>query len=165
MVAFLFALVATIALTAAVPLYGRRRTPGTALTWGEAMVAALFVFFVMFLAWGILPHQWLGYADNDLQWRKDKIGIPAGPIGLAFGDAENSVVSSEENVFFPEGVPLPNGHFIISAEAIRDIVAVGLYGATLVAMVVLWSQWQNRGKEKPKELPTSAYGRPLVKKA
>lgn len=165
MVAFLFSLVATIVLCAVVPLYGKRRTPGRSLSWGEAMAASLFVFFVMFLAWGILPHQWLTYADNDLQWRKDKIGIPAGPIGLVFGDAENSVISSEDNVFFAEGVPLPNGHFIISAEAIRDIVAVGIYGVTLGAMIVLWAQWQNRGKEKPKELPTSAYGRPLVKKA
>jgi hypothetical protein len=30
---------------------------------------------------------------------------------------------------------------------------------------VLWSIWQGRGKERPKEIPTSAYGRPLVRKA
>jgi hypothetical protein len=29
--------------------------------------------------------------------------------------------------------------------------------------IALWSIWQNRGKSKPKEIPTSAFGRPLVK--
>ena len=29
----------------------------------------------------------------------------------------------------------------------------------------MWSFWQNRGKKKPSlELPSSTYGRPLVKK-
>lgn len=141
MVAFVFSLIATIALTAVAPLYGRRRPPGTPLTWGEAMVAAFFVFFVMFLAWGVMPHQWLAYADNDLQWRKDKIVM--GP-----GDLLDKL--------------LP---FTITYEAVRDIIAAGIYVVTLGVMIALWAQWQNRGKEKPKELPTSAYGRPLVKKA
>ena len=80
MVAFVFSLIATIVLTAIAPLYARRRPQGTPVTWGEAMVAALFVFFVMFIAWGVLPHQWLTYADNDLQWRKDKIVMGPGDV-------------------------------------------------------------------------------------
>ena len=141
MVAFVFSLIATIVLSAIAPLYARRRPQGTPLTWGEAMVAAFFVFFVMFLAWGVMPHQWLAYADNDLQWRKDKIVM--GP-----GDLLDKL--------------LP---FTITYEAVRDIIAAGIYIVTLGVMIALWAQWQNRGKEKPKELPTSAYGRPLVKKA
>lgn len=140
MVAFIFSLVALIVATAVVPLYARRRPPGTPLTWGEAMVAALFAFAVMFLAWGIMPHQWLSYADNALHWRKDKLLL--GP-----GDVVDK---------------LP---FTVTYETVRDLIAVVLYGITLVAMIVMWSVWQNRGKSKPKELPTSAYGRPLVKKA
>jgi Na+-driven multidrug efflux pump len=140
-VAFVFSLIATIVLTAIAPRYARRRPQGTPVTWGEAMVAALFVFFVMFIAWGVLPHQWLTYADNDLQWRKDKIVM--GP-----GDTIDK--------FLP---------FTVTYEAVRDILAAGIYIVTLGVMIALWAQWQNRGKEKPKELPTSAYGRPLVKKA
>jgi hypothetical protein len=164
-VAFIFSVLVLIAVTAVVPLYAGRRPAGAPLTWGEAMVAALFVFFVMFLAWGIVPHQWLAYADNDLGWRKDKIGIPAGPLGFLFGNAENGIVSNDANVFFPNGVPLTSGHLTITAEVVRDIVAVVIYGITLGGMGVLWAQWQRRGAEKPKEIATSAYGRPLVKKA
>ena len=139
MVAFVFSLVATVVAAALVPLYARRRKPGTPLTWGEAMVASLYVFFVMFLAWGILPHQWLTYADNDLQWRRDKILFGPGDI--------------------VDKLP-----FTMTYEVIRDLIAVGIYGVTLAATMILWSQWQSRGKEKPKELPTSAFGRPLVRK-
>jgi hypothetical protein len=135
-VAFIFSLVATFATAAVIPLYAKRRPVGTPLTWGEAMVAAVYVFFVMFLAWGIMPHQWLAYADNSLQWRKDKLLVkPGSPLRIT-----------------------------ISYEIIRDIIAVGLYGVTIGGMATLWARWQKRGQEKPKELPTSAYGRPLVKK-
>jgi hypothetical protein len=140
-VAFVFSLVATVVAVAVIPVYAKRRTPGTPLTWGEAMVAALYVFFVMFLAWGILPHQWLSYADNALQWRKDKILVGPGSI-------------------LEKALP-----FTITYEVIRDLIAVGIYAVTLGATIALWATWQGRGKEKPKELPTSAYGRPLVKKA
>ena len=79
----------------------------------------------------------------------------------------DSGVGQSWNAPAPVGflAPLPNGHFIITAEAARDVVAVLLYGITLGAMGFLWAAWQRRGAEKPKELPTSAYGRPLVKKA
>ena len=71
----------TIAMVGAIFRIGRTRTPGTPLTWGEAFAAGVFVFFLLFLVYGIVPHQWLAWADNDLKWRSDKIGIPLGPIG------------------------------------------------------------------------------------
>jgi len=163
-VAFVVALLLTIAGGGAVVRYSKRRQVGTPLTWGEAMIAALLVFALMFLAYGIMPHQWLTFADNTLHWRKDKIGIPAGPLGNFFRHTNNDWVGGKTNVFFPNGVPLSHGHLIITAEAIRDIVAVALYGIGLGGQIMLWSQWQSRGKERPKEIPTSAYGRPLVKK-
>jgi hypothetical protein len=140
-VAFVFSLLATVAFSAVVPWYAKRRPVGTPLTWGEAMVAALYVFFVMFVAWGIMPHQWLSYADNALQWRKDKILVGPGSGVYKFT------------------------RFTITYEALRDVIAAGLYVVTLGGMIVLWGMWQNRGQQKPKELPTSSYGRPLVKKA
>ena len=124
-----------------VVLYAKRRPKDAPLTWGEAMVGALFAFFLMFVAYGIMPHQWLTFADNSLHWRKDKL------------------------LYGPHNVIHNWLRFTISYEAIRDFVAVGLYLAALGVQIALWSMWQHRGQEKPKELPTSAYGRPLVKKA
>ena len=164
MVAFVVSVLVTIAGSAVVVLYARRRPPGTPLSWGEAMIAALFDFALMFVAYGIMPHQWLGYADNTLHWRKDKIGIPIGPLGNFFKHSESDIISHKTNVLFPKGVPLTNGHLTVTAEAIRDIIAVVIYGIALGGQIMLWSFWQKRGQEKPKELPVSAYGRPLVKK-
>jgi hypothetical protein len=118
----------------------RRRPPGTTPTWGEAMAAAVFVYFTMFLAYGIVPHQWLAWSDNELNWRADKILYGPGDIVAK----------------------LP---FTVTYQVIRDIIAAGLYVVFLSGMVFMWSMWQGRGKTKPAELPVSSYGRPLVKKA
>jgi hypothetical protein len=48
-------------------------------------------------------------------------------------------------------------------EKVRDGIVVGIYGVFLALHVALWVIWQNRGKARPLELPTSTYGRPLVK--
>lgn len=138
MVAFLTSLVITVGITVAVMLYGRRRPVGTPITWGEAMFGSMVVFLAIFLIYGVVPHQWLAYADNELGWRKDKIVM--GP-----GD------------FLDEALP-----FTLTYEAIRDFIAVGIYVTALGVQIALWSMWQNRGKSKPKEIPTSAFGRPLV---
>ena len=139
MVAFLVALVVLLACTGVVVNYARRRPVGAPLTWGEAMAAAVFVFFLMFLAYGVVPHQWLAWSDNELNWRADKI------------------LNGPGNVF----TKLP---FTLTYQVLRDIVAATIYVVFLGAMVVLWSLWQNRGKTKPAELPVSSYGRPLVRK-
>jgi hypothetical protein len=140
-VAFVISLIACVLPCVLVVPYAKRRPVGTPVTWGEAMVAAVFLFAVMFVAYGIAPHQWLAYADNELRWRSDKI---------LFGPAD--VV---KNV-----VP-----FTISYQAIRDIIAAGIYIVFLGVQIWLWGFWQNRGKVKPKALPVSAFGRPLLKPA
>jgi hypothetical protein len=139
-VAFVVSLIALVLSVAVIVLVARRRPVGAPLTWGEAMIASTYAFFVMFLAYGIVPHQWLAWADNELSWRADK-------ILLGWGDIFDK---------------LP---FTLTYQVIRDVVAAGLYVVFLGAQVFLWSMWQNRGKTKPAELPVSSYGRPLVKKA
>jgi uncharacterized membrane protein YraQ (UPF0718 family) len=139
-VAFITSLLALGITLGVVVRYMVKRPVDAPLTWGEAMVAATFVFFVMFLAYGIVPHQWLAWADNELKWRKDKLLLGPGNI------VETA---------------LP---FTVSYEAVRDIVASLIYGVMLGLHVALWMIWQNRGKAKPAELPTSPYGRPLVRR-
>ncbi|MGI8793581.1 MAG: hypothetical protein ACR2H3_10450 [Acidimicrobiales bacterium] len=165
MVALIASILLTVLMMGVIVAVGRRRPTDQPLTWGEAFVAATFVFTLMFVVYGILPHQWLTWADNELGWRSDKLGIPAGPLGFIFG-GESNLFSNSGNVFFPKGIPLPNGFFIITAQALRDILAAGIYIAFLGGQWYTWSWWQNRGK-KAAEVPelVSAYGRPLVKRA
>jgi hypothetical protein len=143
MVAFLTSLVSVIVITAGVMAYGKRRPVGTPITWGEAMAGAMIVFLAIFLIYGVVPHQWLAFADNELGWRRDKI----------FGGPD-SVTTKSLSLDIP---------ITISYESIRDVIAAGIYIVALGVQIALWSMWQNRGKKAPKEIETSAFGRPLVK--
>ncbi len=78
--AFLTALIATLVLSLAIIPYGKRRPVGAPFSWGEAMLGSTYLFGVLFLAFGILPHQWIDHADKDLGWSKDNIIY--GPGGI-----------------------------------------------------------------------------------
>jgi hypothetical protein len=129
-------------------IYGtRQRKPGAPLTWGQAMAAAVFAFFMMFWWFGVIPHQWLSWADNELNWRSDRV-----LYGL-----------------FDIFKPAPAGGFIpmtINWQHIRDLIAVAIYGVALGGMIYVWAWWNDRKKKAEAAaaiVPTSAYGRPLVK--
>ena len=144
--AFMFSFAVTLVLIYAIMAYGKRRKPGAPVTWGEAMFGSVYVFFVLFLAFGVVPHQWIDHADKNLGWRKDKLLL--GPFDIlkpkAFGGQ------------FP---------FTISYEALRDIVVVVIHVIFMGILIGLAAWWQKRGQAVTKEIETSPYGRPLVKKA
>ena len=66
--AFLVSFIASNILALAAIPYGKRRPIGTPVSWGEAMLGSTYAFGVMFLAFGIVPHQWIDHADKDLGW-------------------------------------------------------------------------------------------------
>jgi hypothetical protein len=138
-VAFLTSLIVALAGNAAVVLYSRRRQPGRYLSWGEAMAGATFAMFLFFWWYGVVPHLWLSLADNEWNWRPDRILV--GPGGVL------------------EVLP-----FTLTYLVIRDLIAVGIYGVALALHVWHWAQWNDRTKARPAEVPASRYGRPLVRK-
>jgi hypothetical protein len=110
------------------------------------MAAATFIFFLMFWVYGVVPHQWLTWADNELGWRSDAYLI--GPSATTLQD-----------------VP-----FNVSKQVIRDLVAVVIYGVFLGGHIALWAKWQARGrtaeaKRQAIAEKTTAYGRPLARKS
>ena len=144
--AFLFSFAATLILTGLIVAYGKRRPLGTPVSWGEAMFGATYAFFVMFLAYGVVPHQWLVHVQNELGWRSDKMFY--GPGGIFKSQAKGGS--------FP---------FDINYLQIGDIIVTGIYGFFLGLQIYMWSWWQKRGQTKSTEVEQSSYGRPLVKKA
>ena len=139
-VAFVVSILLGIVVLAVPFTIARKRRPvGTPLTWGQAMVASVWVFFLMFWWYGVVPHQFLAWADNELGWRADTVWY--GP---------NRILDK-----------LP---FDLSFLVARDLLVVNIYILALVANVALWAAWQNRGKSKPTtDIARSEYGRPLVK--
>lgn len=136
MVAFICTLLVGFAGVAAVVLFGRRRPVGAPLSWGEAMAAAVFAMFLFVWWYAVIPHQWLTWAGNELGWRTDKLLLE----------------------------PTGNQPLTVSYQAVRDLVAVVIYGVGIALHVGLWALWNDRGKRKPAEVPASRYGRPLVRK-
>jgi len=143
--AFLTSLIVSTVLTLLVIPYGRRRPKGTPLSWGEAMFAAVYAFGVMFLAFGVVPHQWIDHADKDLGW--DRTYIIYGPGGILRPQTAGGW-----------------NPITLQYEAVRDTVVVLLHVYYFGLLIFIWNWWQKRGDEAPKELPTSTYGRPLVRK-
>jgi hypothetical protein len=135
-IAFVASSIIGLALCAGIVLYGKRRDPALAATWGEAMAASALVYFVLFWFYGVIPHQWLTWANNELNWRSDAFLV-------------------KPNSFFP---------IAITKQVLRDLILVGIYVGGLGAQLALWAWWQARGKAQPAALPTSRYGRPLVKR-
>jgi hypothetical protein len=144
--AFIASFVATLVLALAIIPYGKRRPVDKPLTWGDALLGSTYVFGLAFLAFGMVPHQWIDHADKDLGWSRDKL------------------------IYGPGGILKPESAggwnpITLQYEAVRDIVVVVIHLVLFGLFIFLGVWWQKRGEVKPKELPTSTYGRPLVKKA
>ncbi|MBA2282987.1 MAG: hypothetical protein H0W25_17395 [Acidimicrobiia bacterium] len=148
MAAFVLSTIVALAGIAAVWAYSRRRKVGAPLSWGEAIVAATFGFALMFWCYGVVPHQWLTFAGADLGWRPDRVLV--GPKLWFTGE---------------EGVFQYFAPFTLNYENLAHIVVTAIYGLFLAIHVAAWVVWQNRAKSKAVVVPTSEYGRPLVKQA
>ena len=148
MVAFVASVLVVVALVALIFPMAKRRPVGTPLSWGESMVASVYVYFLMFWSYGMVPHLWLTWAGNELGWRPDKL------------------------LFGPWGVLKPQkaggwNPITLNYQTLRDIIAVLLYVVFLAGNMYLFAWWQNRGKRAAAvpAVVTSDYGRPLVKKS
>lgn len=144
--AFLVSFLGATAMALVALPYAKRRPKGTPTSWGEAMLGAVYAFGVMFLAFGVVPHQFIDHADGNLGWSKGMVIYGPGDI-----------LKPKEF-----GGPFP---FTMSYEAIRDIFVVLIHVWYFGLLVFLWGHWQRRGDgAKSTEVATSTFGRPLVKK-
>ena len=109
MVAFAASLLVTAALVWGLDVYRQRCPADKEFTWGEAMLFATYVFLVLFWAYGVVPHQWLTWADSELNWRPDRFIV--GPSMPWTGD---------------QGIVEWALPFTTTYLVIRDLIAVGI---------------------------------------
>jgi len=145
-VAFIGSFLVALLGMGAVVAYGKRRPVGGPLSWGEAIAAATYAFALMFWAYGVVPHQFLTWANNELNWT-----------------AANQLKGWHNFL-----VDWPYINTIkMSHETLSHSIVAGIYGVFLTTHVMAWAKWQDRSKKaeaKAKaELAPSTYGRPLVK--
>ncbi len=146
MVALVVSVLISILMTGGIFWYAKRRPVGATMTWGEAAFFSAYIFFLMFIVFGIVPHQWLTLAENEWSFRSDK-------FVYGWGD----IVRPQS-----QGGWLP---FDITRRVISDVTAALIYIVFLGGMSGMWSWWQARGTAKAStEVAKSTYGRPLVKR-
>ncbi len=147
MVALVISTLLSLAMAGAIPAYAKRRPVGTPVTWGEAMVGSMYVFFILFLVFGVVPHQWLTLAENEWRFRADRLF-----------DAGGLITAQSQGGWFP---------FEITLRVVSDTVAAIIYIVFLGGMTKMWVDWQKRGDKAAAagtDLVKSTYGRPLVKR-
>jgi hypothetical protein len=116
-------------------------------TWAECISGAVGVFALMALAYAIIPHEWLSFANAELGW----------------GESSKFVWTSNEEIlgFIPINYP-----FNVDFPAVRDIVVSLIYVVFLGLNLKLFVMWQQRN-EVPAAADESApsklsrFGRPL----
>lgn len=129
------------------------RDPEQQSTWAECFAGAVGVFALLTLAYAIVPHEWLTFANADLEW----------------GESTKFVFKSNQDIL---GIGfLPNYPFNLDFPAVRDIVVTLIYGVFLVTNLKFWVMWQQRHQvaEAPaageEVVKRSRFGRPLRAKA
>jgi hypothetical protein len=130
----------------------RRPKSDKPTTWAQAMAGSVYVFGLFLLAYAIIPHEFITYADKYLQWGKDKYVIKS-TTPIPFFTSFNWPVS-------------------IDAQAVRDIAVVTIYIVFFAVNIALFVMWQNRkvktpddAEEKTVVVGRSRFGRPLKAKA
>ncbi|HEX5586406.1 MAG TPA: hypothetical protein VFZ17_03810 [Acidimicrobiia bacterium] len=120
----------------------KRPKPNRPATWAECMAGAVGVLALMTLAYAVIPHEWITFSDKYLQWDTTKFVVRSGQDFALFK--------------FP---------FDINQQAVRDVVATGIYVVMVGLNLFLFSKWQKRGQvdetaatDTPK---VSRFGRPL----
>ncbi|MCI0424937.1 MAG: hypothetical protein L0Z49_09500 [Actinobacteria bacterium] len=112
------------------------------MTWARATVAALIAWVALVFFFGMVPSEWLNFAQTDLEWSSQRVALVI-PSWLVLGNEVE-----------------------ISYAAIKDAISGGYHVVMLVAAAVLTIQIQKMKQGRPaaqqKDL-VSPYGRPLVR--
>lgn len=114
-------------------------------TWGEGMIGAAWFFGILLLMFGIVPDQFIRWADA-MEWNTD---------AFFYDDGTHEILGEVIR-------------FDISMQAVRDVIVVIIHVVFLVILPPAILKWQKRGParslgEKTVEEPVSDFGRPLVR--
>ena len=144
MVALVVSILFSIVMSLGILWYRNRLDDGYKMTWGEATLFSAYIFFLLFIVFGIVPHQWLTLAENEWSFRADRL--------FDFGGL---ATAQSQGGWFP---------FDITLRAVSDSIAAIIYIVYLGGLSKLWGLWQTPKSSGSTEVETSTYGRPLVRR-
>lgn len=113
------------------------------MTWARATVAALIAWLTLVFFFGIVPSEWLNYAQTDLNWSSQRVAVAIPPF-LVLGNTVE-----------------------LSWAMVKDSISMGYHLVMLGAAAVFALQIQKIKEGRPASAEPvekrSPYGRPLVK--
>ncbi len=113
------------------------------MTWSRAIFVGFLTWLELVILFGMVPSEWLSYAQTELDWSPQKIFLVVPPL-LVLGNTVE-----------------------ISYAVVKDSISMGYHLVMLAAGAIFALQVQkiNKGRPESAEKPDkkSPYGRPLVK--
>jgi hypothetical protein len=114
-------LLLTIGIVAVMIVIRRPKKSNEPITWVQAVLGAMFVWVMLTLAYGVVPHEWLIFGNSYLNF-----------------DTTTYVMRANRIV-----------HFGITRDKVVDAVAAGIYVVMLGLNVYLFVAWQKRKVAEP----------------
>jgi hypothetical protein len=113
------------------------------MTWARALFAGVVAWVELVIIFGMVPSEWLNFAQTDLDWSSQRVALTIPPVLVLGNDVQ------------------------LSYAAIKDSISMGYHIVMLVAAAVFVIQLQKMKQGRPasaeRATPTSPYGRPLVR--
>ena len=113
------------------------------MTWARAVFAAFITWLELVIIFGMVPSEWLNYAQTDLDWSSQRIAFVVPPV-LVLGNTVE-----------------------ISYAVLKDSISMGYHlvmlGVAAVFALQLQKMKQGRPASAEKPQKKSPYGRPLVR--
>ncbi len=112
------------------------------MTWARAVFAAFLTWLELVMIFGMLPSEWLVFAQTDLNWSTQRVALVIPPALMLGNEVE------------------------ISYGVLKDMISMGYHIVMLGVAAVFALQVQKMREGRPpsaeKPEPRSPYGRPLV---
>ncbi len=113
------------------------------MTWARAVFAATITWIELVIIFGMVPSEWLNFAQTDLDWSSQRVALVI-PAWLVLGNTVE-----------------------ISYAVLKDSISMGYHIVMLAAAAVFALQLQKMKQGAPaaaaRPEPISPYGRPLIK--
>jgi hypothetical protein len=113
------------------------------MTWARAVFAAFVTWLELVIIFGMVPSEWLNFAQTDLDWSSQRVALTIPPFIVLGNNVE------------------------LSYAVLKDSISMGYHIVMLVVAAVFALQLQKMKQGAPasadKPETRSPYGRPLVK--
>lgn len=112
------------------------------MTWARATVAAFIAWIALVFFFGMVPSEWLNYAQTDLDWSSQRVAVSIPPLLMLGNEVD------------------------ISWAVVKDLISANYHVVMLVVVAILAIQVQKMREGRPAEArveKVSPYGRRLVR--